>query len=272
MHECNEISKLQQNMAVSFAAGSVTLVNWGFGAGDIAVMAGAGRAAGNWIMAQVKDRALVEFLSLDIDAVMSRRGLLDITSLHQRWDRKITLLQNGRPISIEHPSGSATPVVNNLDRFTWFMILVISALDAAVTPKGLKIITSRLLTDFFEESPMGVEYLQHELHQHIQGWRSSACVRGILHRARDVWENLGKQRKHPPGCVPAGDYDGVHRLFSWLARGKDTSFSTASSDIICIALVLREIGIESCTVARRTVNSTKPDSRSILIPVWQYNI
>ena len=29
-------------MAVSFTKGSLTLANWGFGAGDIAVLAGAG--------------------------------------------------------------------------------------------------------------------------------------------------------------------------------------------------------------------------------------
>ncbi len=46
-------------MAVLFTTGSMTLVNWEFGAGDIAVMAGAGRAAGTWVMVQVKDRALV---------------------------------------------------------------------------------------------------------------------------------------------------------------------------------------------------------------------
>ncbi len=81
----------------------MTLVNWEFGAGDIAVMAGAGRVARNWVMAQMKDRALVGFLSLDTNAIMSRKGLLDITTLHQRWDRQYTLLQDGKPISIEHP-------------------------------------------------------------------------------------------------------------------------------------------------------------------------
>lgn len=222
----------------------MTLVNWGFGAGDIAVMAGAGRAAGNWVMAQMKDRAPVDFLSLYIDAIMSRKGLLGISALHERWNKKLTLLQNLRPIWIEHPSGSATTVVNNLDRFTWFMLLVIGTLDAAITAQGLHIITSRFFAELFEESPAGVEYLHRELYQHIQGWRSSACVRGILQRARDVWEMLGELKKYLPNYSPAGDYQGVHRLLLWLAQGKGTSLSTASSDVFCITLVLREIGIE----------------------------
>ncbi len=223
----------------------MTLVNWEFGAGDIAVMAGAGRAAGTWVMAQMKYRALVGFLSLDTDAIMGRRGLLDITTLHQRWDRKFTLLQNGNPISIEHPSDKLTTVVNNMDRFTWFMVPVTSTMDAAVTMQGLNIITSRSLTELLEESPIGVEYLQHELYQHIQGWRFSACVRGIVHKARNVWEILGREKRHPLGYIPAGDYQEVHRLLLSLAKEKETSFATASSDVFCVTLILQRIGIES---------------------------
>ena len=33
-------------MALSFASGIMTLASWGFGAGDIAILAGAGRAVG----------------------------------------------------------------------------------------------------------------------------------------------------------------------------------------------------------------------------------
>lgn len=38
-------------MAVSFAANSVTLANWGFSPGDIATIAGTGRSIGTWVMA-----------------------------------------------------------------------------------------------------------------------------------------------------------------------------------------------------------------------------
>ena len=90
-------------MALSFSLGTGALLSWGFSAGDIAVMAGAGRAAGTWLVAQLKDRALIDFLSVDVDEIVTRRGLVDVNTLHQRWDRKLTLLQNGRPVSIVHP-------------------------------------------------------------------------------------------------------------------------------------------------------------------------
>jgi len=51
-------------MALSFASGTMTLTSWDFGAGDIAVLAGAGRAIATWLMSQRRDRALLEFLAV----------------------------------------------------------------------------------------------------------------------------------------------------------------------------------------------------------------
>jgi hypothetical protein len=117
---------------------------------------------------------------------------------------------------------------------------VTSTPDAAVTAQGLNVITSRSLTELFEESPVRVEYLQHELYQYIQGWLSLACVRGISYKARAVWGILGREKRHPLGYRPAGDYQEMHRLFLWLPKGKGKSFATASSDVFCVTLILQE--------------------------------
>lgn len=93
-------------MALTFASGSLTLVNWEFGVGDIAALAGAGRNVGNWVMAQTRDRNLVDFLKVDIDTIITRKGFIDVVELHKRWDRKLTLFQNGRPNTLEHPGGN----------------------------------------------------------------------------------------------------------------------------------------------------------------------
>jgi hypothetical protein len=242
-------------MALSFSLGTGALLSWGFSAGDIAVMAGAGRAAGTWLVAQLKDRALIDFLSVDVDEIVTRRGLVDVNALHQRWDRKLTLLQNGRPVSIVHPAGDRKTVVENLDRFTWIMILVISALDASMSARELRAVMSRFLNKLFEESPTGTDYLERELNQHIQGWRSSACVRGVLHSARDSWESLGQQKLHWPGYVPRGDHGEILRLLFWLVNGLDPVFSTASSDVFCIAVVLQALGVEMTTVAGKVADA-----------------
>ena len=231
-------------MALSFAAGTLTLVNWGFSAGDIATLAGAGRAVGTWLNAQLADRALLDFMAIDIDSIITRKGFIDTVALHQRWDRKLRLLQNNEPVEIEHPGGREYTVVESLDRFTWIMILVVGALDAAVCSRGLTKIVSAFLCKLFKESPIGMEYLQRELNRHIQGWRSSACVRGVLLKARSVWEVLGEEGQHWPGQMPEMEERELQNLLHWLVAGSDCTFLTASTDVYCFAVVLQELGME----------------------------
>lgn len=231
-------------MALSFVAGSWQLVNWGFSTGDIAIAVGAGRAVGNWIMSERRDQALIDFMALDTDALLSRRGLVDTVSLHQRWDQKIRLLKNNKPHVISLPGEGSHTVIANMGRFTWIMTLIVAALDAAMNTNTLHDIVLKFLEVMFQESPVGVEYLQCEATQHIQGWRSSACVRGLLSKAIHVWGALEKNGKHLPGKVPHEEQHDVRRLLLWLVTEKTWTFSTTSSDVFSIAAILQELGME----------------------------
>lgn len=231
-------------MALTFVAGTMTLSNWGFGPGDIAALAGAGRHVGNWLMAQTRDRNMVEFLKLDIDTILTRRGLVDVVELHKRWDNKITLYRNGQPIHIEHPTDNKSPVIDNMEKFTWFMTLVVAALDAAVGPRAVEIVVKRFFTKLFEDAPDGMEYMLRELVHHIQGWRSCALVRHVLYKANAVWAILADKQEHWPGCIPDADYDELVWLLTWLAAGSSSKFVTPSTDAFSFAIVLYEIGLQ----------------------------
>ena len=229
-------------MAVSFASGSFALANWGFSAGDIAVIAGAGRSVGNWLMAQAKDRNLLDFLGLDVDSVILRKGLLDTGALHQRWDQKLHLLRNGRRMTMQQNNGVS--LIPSIDKFTWLMTLITAGLDAALDSRVLRRLMSELLAKLFVESVTGEEYHQHEAGYHIQGWHSVACVRGITWKARELWGMLGRDGKHQPGFVPESDYGDILRLLIWITTGADRTFYTSSSDTFCVARVLEELGLE----------------------------
>jgi len=249
-------------MALAFASGSLKLANWGFGVGDIAVIAGAGRNVGNWVMAQTRDRNLVEFLRVDIDTVITRKGLIDVVELHKRWDCKITLFRNGRPMAVENPAGSQVPVVDNMDKFTWFMTLLLAALDAAIGPSYVHQFVINLLSRLFENSPDGMEYLMREAPQHIQGWRSSACVRGMITRTDHLWKQLAQQGQHWPGCIPSAESEEIMRLLLWLATEKSTIFTTASTDAFCFAMILHEIGIEQVATVKMLTSSSDIDTNA----------
>ncbi|KAH0537557.1 hypothetical protein FGG08_005656 [Glutinoglossum americanum] len=233
-------------MAVTFLAGSATLANWGFSVGDVAAIAGAGRAVSNWLMAPRKDRALLEFLSVRQEDIIERRGLVDVMALHKRWDQKLVLLKNGKRCHITLPSKG--PVVENMDGFTWFMSLVLATLDASISSQVLRSLVSRFLMAVLSDKiSAGSDYLLHELPQHICGWRSAACVRGISNAARISWRNLAVQGKHQAGDIPESDSGEVVRLLVWIVAGDTPSFTTSSTDVLSLAIVLAEIGLEMLT-------------------------
>ncbi|KAK5125563.1 hypothetical protein LTR08_005282 [Meristemomyces frigidus] len=134
------------------------------------------------------------------------------------------------------------------------MTLVVAALDCSVSVTALNRVVSKLLEDAFQDSPAGMEYLRRELSQHIQGWRSSACVRMLLAKATTTWRRLEQEGHHWPGFIPANDETELHEFLVWLITGDDhdRSFKTGSSDVFCFAALLEEIGMELFTTHDQT--------------------
>ncbi|KAF1353132.1 hypothetical protein BDV97DRAFT_366781 [Delphinella strobiligena] len=232
-------------MALSFASGSSQLVNWGFSVGDVAVMAGAGRKVGTWLMVHLQDRTLFEWMKVDVDAVFTRKGLLNVEELQHRWDRKLTLLKNGRPTTFT--TSRAGYSLHRMDRWTWVMTLFTAAMDVAVNLTDMKKVLTKVLLTTFEESESGRDFIEREAPGHIEGWRSASCVRGISARARDIWAELASNRKHPPGNIPSSEAGHIVQFFMWLINGNGNKeskrFFTSSTDIFSLAVVLERIGL-----------------------------
>ncbi|RYP41940.1 hypothetical protein DL767_000677 [Monosporascus sp. MG133] len=232
-------------MSLSFTANSLTLANWGFSAGDIATLAAAGRAAVTWATNNFKDRGLLEFMKVDAEDLVPRKGLIDPVALHKRWDVRMTLLQNGERVVIEGPSG---PVVENMNIFSWFMTIITSAMDATLQRSSIKQAMSSFLTALFKEHVDELDYLQRELPHHIQGWISAAVVRNIISQARTVWHRLLDRELRLPGDIPKEDVPEIVRFLVWLAGANKQKeckrFETTSSDVFAFAIILESIGLD----------------------------
>ncbi|KAF2809779.1 uncharacterized protein BDZ99DRAFT_571536 [Mytilinidion resinicola] len=240
-------------MSLSFAAGSLVLSNWGFGAGDIATIAGAGRAAVTWVTNNFKDRGLLDFMKVDAEDLVPRKGLIDPVALHMRWDVRMTLLQNGQTRVIEGPTG---PVVENMNIFSWFMTIITSAMDATLQKSSIKEAMSSFLTALFKEHVDELDFLQRELPHHIQGWISAAVVRSIISRARNVWHQLLNQKLRLAGDILKEDVPEIVRFLVWLAGAKKQKdckrFETTSSDVFAFAIILKSIGLDMIDTIRET--------------------
>lgn len=229
-------------MALSFASNSLHLASWGFSVGDIAAVSGAGRAIITWMTAPQRDKGLLEYLNTVPTGLGLRKGLVDTEILNRRWGRELSLLRNGR--RKDYSFQGTQDKMDNLDRFTWIMTLLVTCLDQAVSNASLVAIVTELALNIFADKDNQLEYLQLEVPQHIEGWRSIGCVRKMSIRASEIWQRLGRERHHLPGFVPESDCDEIVRTLVWLVIGTTASYATSSGDAFSVAKLLQEMGVD----------------------------
>jgi hypothetical protein len=230
-------------MALSFSTNTWQLVNLGLSIGDIATLAGVGRSGISWLIAHARDEQLLDLWKVDMHELGLRSGLIDPVTLNKRWGRRITFLQNGRVRSREVAEGGT---IENMNQFTWAMTVVTCCLDVATSSKLLQEVVVALTIRLFEnKTAKDIEqYLQYEIPQHIQGWRSAACAREMSRAAREKWAKQEKGRVHLPGFIPNNEAEELVNFLHWLVGTKETSFLTASSDIFALAQLLQYMGFD----------------------------
>ncbi|KAF2820845.1 hypothetical protein CC86DRAFT_112481 [Ophiobolus disseminans] len=226
-------------MSLSWQTSTTSLLQVGFSVGDIATLAGAGRAIVTWMTTKSKDAALLEFLDVDSDTLIERTGLVDVTELKNRWGKDLKLFLDGKCRNVKVKASTTT----ELSKFSWTLTLISAALHASLEPGEFQELLTQFTLDLFDDHP-SQEYLRHELEAHIGGWTSFATVHRILDSARHEWQQLARNGVHPLGCIPRNDKDEILRFLKWLTKDKlSKRFTTSSSDIFSLALVLQRIGI-----------------------------
>jgi hypothetical protein len=230
------------NMALTFAANSLHLANWGFSLGDVAVLAGAGRQVITWLTADSRDTALLDFLKVTPSDLSFRRGLVDPVALNKRWSKRLALLRNGERIEV-CPEGDKGEL-DNFNRFTWIMTLIVVCLDEIVAGSTVRDIIVAFTERLFVASTLEIEYLNHEIPEHIKGWRSIGATRMMVVKAGDVWKKLESQKLHLPGYVPKTESEEILRFLQWIVMDGTNTFITPSTDVHSFAILLSEMGFD----------------------------
>ncbi|KAL9083334.1 MAG: hypothetical protein Q9159_005841 [Coniocarpon cinnabarinum] len=103
----------------------------------------------------------------------------------------------------------------------------------------------------------GYEFLFRELDHHLEAWQSIADTRNISRAAKDSWDTLGRRGQHPPGLLPDMEHPEILRFIRWLSGAmnfEDHIFWTPSSDIVSLALLLQDIGMQGICVRAASDN------------------
>jgi hypothetical protein len=124
------------------------------------------------------------------------------------------------------------------------MTIIVTCLDAAMSSSDVKTIIVGIMMRLFQEEALNVEYLEHEIPQHVEGWRSTGITRNMVPKARHTWADLERKGSHLPGYIPSGDAEELVRFLYWLVVGVAKTFSTASSDTFSLAKLLQEMGFD----------------------------
>ncbi|KAJ8611892.1 hypothetical protein MRB53_037688 [Persea americana] len=241
-HDADRTLKMQHSV-LPIKIHCPQLTGWGLSAGDVIALAGAGRGIITWLTSDARDNGLLEFLKVTQQDLRLRKGLLDPVALNERWSQHIRIFHNGRPE--DHYAYQPSDQLENVCRFTWMMTLIVAALDASMSNSLLQTVIVDFSTQLFIDAVLATDYLQHEIPEHINGWRSAATTRSITFSARIIWENLEKQESHHlPGFIPANEHHEIVRFLLWLTKGDEMTMTTNSSDVHSLARTLSEIGFD----------------------------
>ncbi|KAK3172915.1 hypothetical protein OEA41_006241 [Lepraria neglecta] len=233
-------------MALQVSTGYGSLLALGVGAGDIASIYSLGRRVGNWWTASSGDAEFLRLLDEDELNILTRRGVLDIARFNKVWNTSITLLANGKKITVK--GAQAQTVLGSLTRFTACMVCIIATLDAFADFTIVRTIFNDLLLQLLKATDHGEDLLVSELQSRINAWRSAACVRSLHIRARDIRLSLIQEKNILDGLLPAKDAKEVVRFLYWLLAENTSQFPTSSSDLAGIATCLSETGFDLLSI------------------------
>ena len=248
-------------MALQVSTGYGSLLALGVGAGDIASIYSLGRRVGNWWTASSGDEELLRLLDEDELNILKRRGVLDIARFNKVWNTSLTLLANGKKITVE--GAQAETVLGSLTRFTACMVCIIATLDAFADFTVVRNIFNDLLLELLKATDHGEDLLVSEMESRMNAWRSAACVRSLHTRARDIRLSLIQEKHILDGLLPTKDAKEIARFLCWLLADNVPQFTTSSSDLAGIATCLSETGFDLLSIHGFIGNSLETSCRLI---------
>ena len=184
-------------MALTVALGK-SLFSLGIGLSDVSLVLNNGRTLGNWVYAQTHDKQLFDdILGEDMEALLKRRGLVDQTTMNSRWSKELNVVANGK--KTDGKDLAAADDSGHLDRITWLMSAVITAIDLCLTTRDVE----EVVVDTFikilrpEESTAQHNDFRHALKTqvgaNIQAWRSVGVVRDLVQTENRAFNGIVKE-------------------------------------------------------------------------------
>ncbi|KAI4190122.1 MAG: hypothetical protein L6R41_000991 [Letrouitia leprolyta] len=233
-------------MALSIQLGARSLGTLGISVSDVAAILQHGRVFGNWLRASQNDQELFESISEVYGAVMTRRGLVDVTLMNNRWSRQLHLIHQGRIVR-DNPESRKTDT-GQLGRFSWLMVTLVTALDNCMTSSGIRHLLVNLFVESLERDDVEelIESLEMQLQTNIEGWRSVGCARGMVGPVSRAMRQCRQQllgESSMPLLHPA-EVEELSGFLRWMMNGDSNRYHLVSATLYCLVNAISTTGIQ----------------------------
>jgi hypothetical protein len=253
-------------MALSIIAGTGGLLQLGLSISDIALCVDLGKKFGNFVRAGQNDNDLFEVLNEDREALFRRRGLVDAVEMEKRWPQ-VQFVHRGTKKKgniMESPPPESPLLKTNhrkkredtsggVDRFTWIMVAIVSALDGCLPSSVIQELLIRVFVEVLAREDDIVPALRITIKKNVESWRSFGCARNVAFSIKnEMHKSLsnGELDQHPIQAIPQlneAEMADAQNFLVWLLRGDSTVFSVMSPITFSIAEAWEKVKLDLCT-------------------------
>jgi hypothetical protein len=253
-------------MALSIIAGTGGLLQLGLSISDIALCVDLGKKFGNFVRAGQNDNDLFEVLNEDREALFRRRGLVDAVEMEKRWPQ-VQFVHRGTKKKgniVESPPPESPLLKTNhrkkredtsggVDRFTWIMVAIVSALDGCLPSSVIQELLIRVFVEVLAREDDIVPALRITIKKNVESWRSFGCARNVAFSIKnEMHKSLsnGELDQHPIQAIPQlneAEMADAQNFLVWLLRGDSTVFSVMSPITFSIAEAWEKVKLDLCT-------------------------
>lgn len=247
-------SESATDMSLQITAGAKSLLSIGVSLGDLAVIISHGRKIGNWLRAAPLDAELFESIEENPEALLRRRGLINVVQMKKRWSQ-LDFIYEGK---IRGSSAqSKVPEGQDLTEFSWLMVAVVTALDITLPASTIKTLLVEVFTSILEGDERMKESLRVQLPTNIEAWRSVGCVRGMVTQTsisiRQSHSQLVRDRVILE--LNSAEQEEMKSFLVWLMADQGCDLRVVSATVFSIAESMSKAGVHLRTSGKRRYES-----------------
>jgi hypothetical protein len=242
-------------MSISVSVGSAQLLQLGVSLSDIALILNQGRKFGNWFRVSSNDQELLDSIGEDLEAILKRRGLVEISDMESRWSRMDFIYEGNH-----HHNSSRAQVretAAGLSTLSWLMVTIVTALDLCLPSNGVRALVMRVFIRILDRDQELEDSLRVLLPTNIESWRSAGCVRSmtttISHALKACRYKLVQEHALPQ--LNHAETKEMEIFIVWLLEGKSTDFKAMSATVFAVAVAMGKVGVKLRTEGQRSYES-----------------